>query len=64
MIQLATDPRDSRPAWRPAAADRRESPVMAPRTRNGHAWPFISRPAEGATGQRDAKRTPGSESGS
>ena len=66
MIQLATDPHDSRPAWRPAAtaAADREIPAPPRRVRSGHAWPFISRQAEGPADQRDAKRTPGSESGS
>jgi hypothetical protein len=63
MIQLATDPNASRLNWRPAAADGKES-SMARRSRSGHAWPFISRPAERAAAPQEPKRTPNSESGS
>ena len=64
MIQLATDPNASRLNWRPAAAEAKENTVAARRGRSGHAWPFISRHAERASGQQDHKRTPSSESGS
>jgi hypothetical protein len=62
MIQLATDPNAHRLNWRPAAADGKESSV-ARRARSGHAWPFISRPAERAAPQ-EPKRTPNSDGGS
>jgi hypothetical protein len=62
MIQLATDPNAHRLNWRPAAADGKESSV-ARRARSGHAWPFISRPAERAAPQ-GPKRTPNSDGGS
>jgi len=62
MIQLATDPNASRLNWRPAAADGKES-FVARRARSGHAWPFISRPAERAAPQ-EPKRIPNSDSGS
>jgi hypothetical protein len=62
MIQLATDPNASRLNWRPAAADGKDQPE-ARRARSGHAWPFISRHGERQAPQ-DAKRTPGTDSGS
>jgi hypothetical protein len=64
MIQLATDPNASRSNWRPAAAEARDSTLEARRPRSNHAWPFISRHAERASGQQDHKRTPISDSGS
>lgn len=62
MIQLASDPNASRTAWRPAAADAKETP-MAARRRTGHAWPFISRHGE-RPAQQDTKRAPSNDSGS
>ena len=35
MIQLATDPNASRSNWRPAAADAKDQPASARRSRNG-----------------------------
>ena len=65
MIQLATDPNASRSNWRPAAGDAKENALASRRPRSGHAWPFIARHAERATGSQDLKRTPSSpESGS
>lgn len=62
MIQLATDPQASRSNWRPAAAEARATSLAAPR-RTGHAWPFIARQGERAQ-QPEARRTPGTTSGS
>ncbi len=61
MIQLATDPKASRLNWRPAEA--KDTGVAMRRGRAGHAWPFISRPAERPAGQPAPKTTPG-DSGS
>jgi hypothetical protein len=63
MIQLASDPNASRTAWRPAAAEAKQTPTAARRGRSGHAWPFISRHGERPV-QQDSKRTPSNESGS
>lgn len=64
MIQLATDPNASRLNWRPAAAEGKDSPEAVRRARSGHAWPFISRHTERATGQQEHKRTSSSDNGS
>ena len=65
MIQLATDPNASRSNWRPAAGEAREGDQASRRPRSGHAWPFIVRHAELASGPtQDHKRTPSTESGS
>jgi hypothetical protein len=64
MIQLATDPHASRSNWRPAAADAKDdAPTSARRSRNGHAWPFISRHVERVSAPQETKRTP-ADSGS
>ena len=63
MIQLATDPNASRSNWRPAAADAKDA-TLARRNRSGHAWPFISRPAERPAPTQEHKRTPGAAIGS
>jgi hypothetical protein len=60
MILPATDPATSRPAWRPAAAESKETPQAVRRPRSGHAWPFISRYAE-RTVPQPARRTPSSD---
>jgi hypothetical protein len=59
MIQLATDPNASRSNWRPAAGEAKENTLAARRPRSGHAWPFIVRHAERASGPaQDHQRTP------
>ncbi len=64
LIQLATDP-NARNAWRPAAADGKESPLAAKRGRTGHAWPFISRQADRlATPAQAHPRAPHTDNGS
>ena len=63
MIQLATDPHSSRQNWRPAAADAKDQPVSARRSRTGHAWPFISRHVERVSAPQETKRAP-ADSGS
>jgi hypothetical protein len=65
MIQLATDPNASRSNWRPAEGEARDNTPSARQPRNGHAWPFIVRHAERASGaSQDRKDTPSTESGS
>lgn len=61
MIQRATDPNASRLNWRPAAAQAGE-PVLAARSRTGHAWPFISRRDERPAAPRETGRAPTSQS--
>ena len=63
MIQLATDPHASRSNWRPAAADAKDESPSQRRSRNGHAWPFISRHVERVSAPQESKRKP-VESGS
>ena len=64
MIQLATDPNASRSNWRPAAAEARQASPVTPRSRSGHAWPFISRYGELTPTPQETKRPPKSEGGS
>jgi hypothetical protein len=48
MIQLATDPTASRSSYRPTAGDdeNKSDAFDTRRSRNGHAWPFLSRHAD------------------
>jgi len=63
MIQLATDPNARN--WRAAAAEAKDNPLAPRQGRAGHAWPFISQPAERPVAQQERKRTPtNTESGS
>ena len=65
MIQLATDPNASRPNWRPAPAEAKDTTLAGRRPRSGHAWPFMTRYAELAPSSQDhSKRIPSSGSGS
>ena len=43
MIQLANDPNASRMGSRPAQSENNGRSVEHPRSRGGHAWPFLSR---------------------
>jgi hypothetical protein len=64
MIQLASDP-NSRPNWRPAAAEAKENPLAAARrSRSGHAWPFIVRQGERNDSAQEHQRANSTESGS
>jgi hypothetical protein len=56
MIQRATDPTDSRPGWLPAEAEARAAAPARHPPRSGHAWPFLSRPAEHAAGPQPNPR--------
>jgi len=63
MIQLATDPAASRTAFRPSASnDKGGSSLGQKRGRNGHAWPFLSRPVA-QPAHRDSDR-PTADAGS
>lgn len=63
MIQLATAPNASATSYRPAPNDGKGSTFDAPRSRNGHAWPFPSRYAVRAAQPQSQKPT-ANESGS
>ena len=63
MIQLANDPKASRPSWRPAAQGERADAAGALRRRTGHAWPFLSPHARRAD-RPDAPKTSSPDSGS
>ena len=43
MIQLANDPNASRMGARPAPTESKGRSLEHPRSRGGHAWPFLSR---------------------
>jgi hypothetical protein len=43
MIQLANDPNASRVGSRPAQSESKGRSPEHPRSRGGHAWPFLSR---------------------
>ena len=43
MIQLANDPNASRMGRRPAQPESKGRSLEHPRSRGGHAWPFLSR---------------------
>ena len=45
MIQLANDPNASRMGSRPAQSESKGRSLDHPRSRGGHAWPFLSRHA-------------------
>lgn len=63
MIQLANDPNASRMGYRPAPSESDGRSLEHPRSRGGHAWPFLSRHAGRAT-PSTGSRTPTSDSGS
>ena len=43
MIQLANDPNACRMGTRPAQSETKGRGLDHPRSRGGHAWPFLSR---------------------
>lgn len=63
MIQLANDPNASRASFRPVPSEGKDSNFGAPRARNGHAWPFLSRYAARPAPQENQKPA-ASDSGS
>lgn len=63
MIQLANDPNASRTSYRPEHSEAKGSNFGAQRSRNGHAWPFLSRYAARPT-QQDNQKPAASDSGS
>lgn len=63
MIQLANDPNASRMGFRPAQNESPSRSFSNPRSRGGHAWPFISHHA-GRPAPQHGARNPGSDSGS
>jgi hypothetical protein len=63
MIQLANDPNASRMGYRPAQSESKGRSLEHPRSRGGHAWPFLSRHS-GRPAPSTASRTTSSDSGS
>jgi len=64
MIQLANDPNASRSAFRPAGrGEPKANGSDALRSRNGHAWPFLSR-HEGRPIQQDNRKPAANDDGS
>ena len=61
MIQLANDPNASRMGSRPAQSPSMVRGLEHPRTRGGHAWPFLSRHS-GRPVQPAASKNTGSDS--
>ena len=62
MIHLANDPNASRMGYRPGQNESQGRDFAHPRSRGGHAWPFLSRHA-GRPAPQDASKNPG-DSGS
>jgi hypothetical protein len=63
MIHLANDPNASRMAHRPALNDGKGRGFDHPRSRAGHAWPFLSHYA-GRPAQQAPAKSASSDSGS
>lgn len=61
MIHLANDPNASRMGYRPAQTESQGRSFDHPRSRGGHAWPFLSRHSGRPAPQAGAK-TPSSDS--
>ena len=61
MIHLANDPHASRMGSRPPQSESNGRSLEHPRSRGGHAWPFLSRHS-GRTVQPSASRTTSSDS--
>lgn len=61
MIHLANDPNASRMGNRPAQTENEGRSFVHPRSRGGHAWPFLSRHS-GHPAPQGASRTPSGES--
>ena len=62
MIHLANDPNASRMGYRPGQNESQGRSFEHPRSRGGHAWPFLSRHA-GRPVPQDASKNSG-DSGS
>jgi hypothetical protein len=63
MIQLANDPNASRTSYRPAPTEGKDPAFASQRGRSGHAWPFLSRPAQRPV-QQDNHKPTANDSGS
>ncbi len=63
MIQLANDPNASRMGCLPAQSESKGRSLEYPRSRGGHAWPFLSRHSS-RPAPSTASRTTGGDSGS
>jgi hypothetical protein len=63
MIHLANDPNASRMGMRPGPNESKGRSFDHPRTRGGHAWPFLSRHA-GRPVPPNPSRNTSSDSGS
>ena len=63
MIQLANDPNAGRSSSRPGQNDGKPTTFGPQRSRNGHAWPFLSRYAARPV-QQDNQKPSASDSGS
>ncbi len=61
MIHLANDPNASRMGYRPAPTENQGRSFEHPRSRGGHAWPFLSRHS-GRPVPQGASRTPSGDS--
>lgn len=57
MIQLATDPAASRAGFRSKPPKDAGSALGSSRSRQGHAWPFISRPVAPPAPRENAQTT-------
>jgi hypothetical protein len=63
MIHLANDPNAGRMGYRPSASEGKGRSLDHPRSRGGHAWPFLSRHA-GRPAPQNASKNSSSDSGS
>ncbi|MDB5945456.1 MAG: hypothetical protein JWQ33_482 [Ramlibacter sp.] len=63
MNHLANDPNASRMGYRPVQNESKGRSFDHPRSRGGHAWPFLSRYA-GRPAPQNASKNSSSDSGS
>jgi hypothetical protein len=63
MIHLANDPNASRMGHRPQQSDSKGRGFEHPRSRGGHAWPFLSRYA-GHPAPQNGSKSASNDSGS
>jgi hypothetical protein len=63
MIHLANDPNASRMGYQPSLGENKGRSLDHPRSRGGHAWPFLSRYA-GRPAPQNASKNSSSDSGS
>ena len=61
MIHLANDPNAGRAGYQPAQNENKGRSIDHPRSRGGHAWPFLSRYA-GRPAPQNASRTSDTDS--